>query len=94
MLPLQGFATGVIADVLRRQPSSPGKTQFVWTAAVGPALARATSAVELRDRVLYVTPKDARWAREIERAADTILARLKILLGADSVIDLQVRHLQ
>lgn len=91
MLPLHGFATGVVADLIRRQPPSPGKTTFVWATAVGPALARAAT-VELRDRILYVTPKDARWAREIERAADTILARVQILLGADGVIDVQVRH--
>ena len=91
MRPLQGFATGVVAELIRRQPASPGKTTFVWTTAVGPALSRAAT-VELRDRVLYVTPKDARWAREIERAADTILARVQILLGADSVIDLEVRQ--
>jgi predicted nucleic acid-binding Zn ribbon protein len=92
MLPLQRFATAVVADVIRRQPLSPAKASFAWSVAVGPAIARASS-VELRDAVLYVTPKDARWAREIERAADTILARVQILLGAESVIDLQVRHL-
>ena len=92
MLPLHGFATGVVADVIRRQPLTPAKTAFAWGVAVGPALARASS-VELRDSVLYVTPRDARWAKEIERAAATILARVQILLGAESVIDLQVRHL-
>ena len=92
MLPLQGFATRVVADVIRRQPLTPGKATFAWSVAVGPAIARATS-VELRGGVLYVTPKDARWAKEVDRAADTILTRVQALLGADSVTALRVRHL-
>ena len=82
----------MIADVIRRQPSTPGKIAFAWNVAVGPALARATTSVDLRERVLHVTTKDAHWAKEMERAADTILARVRILLGASAVTDLQVRH--
>lgn len=93
MVPLHGLATGVIADVIRRQPSTPGKISFAWSVAVGPALARVTSHVDLRDRVLHITAKDARWAKEIERATDTIVARLRILLGADTVTALQIRTL-
>jgi len=93
MVPLNGLATGVIADVIRRQPSTPGKIAFAWSVAVGPALARATSSVDLRERILHITAKDARWAKEIERASDTILARLRILLGADTVTFIQVRTL-
>ena len=91
MLPLQGFATAVVADVIRRQPPSPGKTTFAWTVAVGPAISRATS-VELRSGVLYVTPKDARWATEVERASATILKRVQVLLGEDAVTALRLRH--
>ena len=90
MLPLQSFATTVVADVIRRQPLSPAKITFAWTVAVGPAIARATS-VDLRDAVLCVTPKDARWATEVERAAPTILKRVQVLLGADVITDLRVR---
>ena len=92
MLPLQGFATAVVADVIRRQPLSPAKTTFAWTVAVGPAMARATT-VELRDRILYVTPKDARWATEVGRAGDTILKRVQVLLGPDHVTALRLRNL-
>lgn len=92
MLPLQGFATTVVADVIRRQPLSPGKTSLAWTVAVGPAISRATS-VELRDGILYVTPKDARWAAEVDRAAGTILARVQALLGAGLVTALRLRSL-
>jgi predicted nucleic acid-binding Zn ribbon protein len=93
MVPLQGLATAVIADAIRRQPASPARTTFAWTVAVGPALSRATSSVELRDRVLYITPKDAHWRKEFERAAPTILARVQVLLGADTVSYLKVRPL-
>jgi predicted nucleic acid-binding Zn ribbon protein len=90
MVPLHGFATGVVADVIRRQPLSAAKASFAWTVAVGPAISRAT-AVELRDRTLHVTPKDARWATEVDRAAETILKRVQVLLGADAVTALRVR---
>ena len=70
----------VVADIIRRQPASPERTAFAWSAAVGPALARVTS-VELRDRTLVVTARDARWAKEIDRARDTILARVRHLVG-------------
>jgi len=93
MVPLQGLATAVIADIMRRQPSTPGKIAFAWNVAVGPALARVTTSVDLRERVLHITTKDARWAKEIERAADTILARVQILLGTGSVTGLRVRNL-
>ena len=44
MVPLQNFATGVLAEVIRRQPPSPARTTFAWTIAVGPALARSATA--------------------------------------------------
>lgn len=92
MLPLQAFATSVAADVIRRQPLSPGKITFAWTVAVGPAIARATT-VDLRDGILYVTPKDARWATEVDRATPTILKRVQVLLGADAITALRVSSL-
>jgi uncharacterized lipoprotein YmbA len=89
MVPLQNFATGVVAEVIRRQPASPGRTAFAWTVAVGPALARAAM-VTLTDGVLTVRARDPRWAGEIERAADTILKRMQHLLGRDSVRRIEV----
>ncbi|HET9266993.1 MAG TPA: DciA family protein [Vicinamibacterales bacterium] len=89
MVPLQNFATGVLADVIRRQPSSPARTAFAWTVAVGPALARSTTA-SLSDTVLTVRARDPRWAREIERAADTILTRMQDLLGPGSVQTIEI----
>ena len=78
------FASGVLGEVLRRQPASKGKTNFAWQLAVGPALARVTS-VDLRDGVLFVTARDERWRVEIARAKETILTKLQQLLGAESI---------
>jgi predicted nucleic acid-binding Zn ribbon protein len=77
---LHQFAPAVLAEIIRRQPASQERTAFAWTVAVGPALARVTT-VELRDRTLVATARDARWAREIDRARETILARVRHLLG-------------
>ena len=89
VLPLQNVASGVLADIIRRQPASRERTTFAWTVAVGPALARA-AAVSLDNTTLRVTPRDARWAREIERARPAILARLQALLGSDAVKDIHI----
>jgi len=89
MLPLQGIATGVIAEIIRRQPASAEKTSFAWSVAVGPALARVTT-VELRNHNLIVMARDVRWQRELERSRETILARVQLLLGADLVKGLYI----
>jgi predicted nucleic acid-binding Zn ribbon protein len=84
MVPLQNFATRVVADVIRRQPPSPARTTFAWQIAVGPALARSTT-VELQEGVLTVRTRHPQWAREVDRASDTILQRMQHLLGASAV---------
>jgi predicted nucleic acid-binding Zn ribbon protein len=40
--------------------------------------------------VLFVTPKDARWSREIDRSSATLLARVQALLGSDEVTSLRI----
>ena len=89
MIPLQHFAPGVLAAIIRRQPPSGGRTALAWQIAVGPAVARTTT-VDLAGTVLMVTPRDARWGREIARAAPTILPRMQHLLGAEAVTALKV----
>lgn len=89
MVPLQHFATGVLAEVIRRQPPSPERTVFAWQVSVGAALARAT-AVDLREGVLNVRVRDPRYAPEIRRAASTILTRLQHLLGPAAVTRIDV----
>lgn len=89
MIPIQSFASGVLAEIVRRQPASKERTAFAWQLAVGPALARVTT-VELAEGVLVVRAQDARWIREIRRAADTILLRLQHLLGRDAVATISI----
>jgi predicted nucleic acid-binding Zn ribbon protein len=84
MLPVQTIATSVMAELIRRQPASKERTAFAWSIAVGPALSRATT-VDLRNARLFVTARDPRWALEIERANDTILKRVQLLLGPEAV---------
>ncbi len=84
MEPIQQFAPGVLAEIIRRQPASKEKTSFAWQLAVGPALARVTT-VDLREGVLFVAARDERWRAEIARAQDAILAKLQHLLGPESI---------
>ena len=90
MVPLQRFANGVLADVIRRQPSSPERTAFAWQMAVGSALARSTT-ISLHDDVLIVRPRDERWKPELQRSADVIVQRLQNLLGRGAVTRLDIR---
>jgi predicted nucleic acid-binding Zn ribbon protein len=85
----QSFAPSVLAEIVRRQPTSPARTAFAWSVAVGPALARVTT-VELRNHNIIVVARDVQWARELERARDTILPRLQLLLGRDTVKGLHI----
>ena len=72
-------------------PLSNGKVDFAWTAAVGPALARAT-AVKLEDGVLIVEATSEQWTREVRRSSSLILERLQSLLGADAITRIDVRR--
>jgi hypothetical protein len=89
MLPVQHVAASVLAGIIRRQPASRERTAFAWSVVAGPALGRAAT-VEIRDGILIVSPKDARWAPEIERARDTLVLRLQALLGPSAVTSLRV----
>jgi Dna[CI] antecedent DciA-like protein len=90
LLPIHHFSTSVVAEIIRRQPASPEKTRFVWQLAVGPALARVTTA-ELAAGALVVRANDARWMQEIDRARDVILARVQHLIGPDKVARLELQ---
>jgi len=84
MIQLHDFATGVLADLIRRQPASKERTAFAWQLAVGPALARVT-AVDLVDGVLTVSAADPRWVHEVLRARESVLRKMQHVLGADQV---------
>ena len=84
MLPIQSLTTGVLAEMIKRQPASKEKTRFVWQLAVGLAIARVTT-VDLVEGVLTVRCSDQRWTCEIARARPLIMSRLQQMLGADAV---------
>jgi uncharacterized lipoprotein YmbA len=90
MLPIQQFSFPVLAEIVRRQPSSSARTTFAWQLAVGPALARVT-VVTLTDGILTVQSQDPRWAQEIGRSRDIVLRRLQTLLGQEAVRTLSLR---
>lgn len=90
MRSIQNLASGVLADIVRRQPSSPERTSFAWQLAVGPALARVTS-VHLEGTTLTVRAADSRWLKEIDRAKAVVLPKIQQLLGADAVTKIRTR---
>jgi hypothetical protein len=90
MIPLQQFSSGVIAEIVRRQPASKDRTNFAWQLTVGQALARATT-VELRDGVLTVRALDRRWIQEIDRARDNVMLKMQQILGRDQVVRIVTR---
>jgi hypothetical protein len=93
MIPLQNFSSGVLAEIVRRQPASKDRTNFAWQLAVGQALARATT-VELKEGVLTVRAVDRRWIREIERALDSVIEKMQHLLGKEQVARIVTRTSQ
>jgi predicted nucleic acid-binding Zn ribbon protein len=90
MRPLHDSVPGVLSQILRKAPLSPGKVDFAWRAAVGPALARI-STVHLEEHILYVEAADKQWVRELERSSQIILQRLRALLGQTIVASIKVR---
>jgi predicted nucleic acid-binding Zn ribbon protein len=93
MVPVQSFSSGVLAEIVRRQPASKERTNFAWQLAVGQALARATT-VELRDGVLTVRAVDRRWIQEIDRAKANVLVKMQNILGNDQVTRIVTRAAQ
>ena len=89
MRAIQQFTPNVLAEVIRRQPPSEGRTTLAWQVAVGAAIARATS-VQLADGVLTVTAKDPRWVADVESSRGVVLGRLKQLLGNDEVRSIRI----
>ena len=83
MIPAQRILPDTLSEIVRRQPLTPAKVDFAWRTAVGPALARVSSARLDGDGTLRVRMDDERWTREIERGRDVIRARLERLLGDD-----------
>jgi predicted nucleic acid-binding Zn ribbon protein len=85
MEPVQHLIASAIAGIVRPAPLSIEKVMFAWRVSVGPALARLTRVTLRQDGVLEVLVSDARWMKELERSAKTVLERLRDLLGPDEV---------
>ena len=90
MVPLQSFSSGVLAEIVRRQPASKERTNFAWQLAVGQAVARATT-VDLKDGILSVRAVDQRWIHEIERTRGRVLDKMRQILGNDQVSSIVTR---
>ena len=90
--PLTHALPGALRLLLQQMPLSSGKVDFAWTAAVGPAVARAT-AVKLENGLLIVETTSAQWTAEIRRSSPVILERLRSLLNDQAIERIEVRSL-
>ena len=77
--------TSLLPVLLDRAPLTPEKVAFAWRTVVGAAMGRSTRVELLPSGTLLVHTDDVNWRREVERAADVVLPRLRALLGADVV---------
>jgi hypothetical protein len=91
MRPLTQAVPGAVTELLRGVPTSAGKVSFAWRVAVGTGVERVSS-VRLDAHTLLVEVTDQRWAREIARSSPIILARLKTLLGHETINRIVVRE--
>jgi len=90
--PLTHALPGALRLLLQQMPLSSGKVEFAWTAAVGPAVARAT-AVKLESGVLIVETTSAQWTAEIRRSSPMIVERLRSLLNDQTIERIDVREI-
>jgi hypothetical protein len=71
----------MLAEILRRQPTSPAKIECAWRLAAGTAFARAAQVQWAEDGTLRVDVADPAWRREVQRARPMLVERLRGLLG-------------
>lgn len=81
MRPAGSILTALLPTILARAPLSPEKVAFAWRTAVGPAIARNSSAELVGSGTLLVRATDPHWSREIERESALLLSRVQALLG-------------
>jgi hypothetical protein len=86
MQPLQQAVPGAVTALLRQGDLSPGKVEFAWSAAVGPAIAGATKVTLEPGGTLVVRVTSVHWRQAIERATSTILGRLGQYLGEGVIV--------
>ncbi len=81
----------LVADVIRKAPLTDEKVTFAWRLAVGPAIAKATSARLGSDGTLHVAAESNAWIDAVHASIGLIRSRLAHLLGEDSVKRLACR---
>ena len=81
MVPARDAAQQAVAALLHRQPLTAAKVRFAWRAAVGSAMAAATSVALDAHGTLRVAAAGGHWHRETARSAAVIRRRLAALLG-------------
>lgn len=91
MQPLKQAIPRVLVDVVRRAPLSPGKVEFAWGMAVGPAVQRNTE-IRLDGGLLLIDAASRQWADEVRRSSRVIVARLQAYLGDTAITRIEVRH--
>jgi len=90
MRPLAHVVPSALVYLLRHAPTSQGKVELAWSAAVGRALQRVTQ-VKMEGNILVVEATTAQWVQEIARASPIILQRLQQYLGESTVAAIDVR---
>ena len=90
MQPFRDAMPRAVAELIRAAPLSPGKAEFAWRFAVGPAMQRNT-AIRRESGGMVIEVTSGQWADEVRRSARVILARLQTLLGDGAVSRLEVR---
>jgi hypothetical protein len=81
LIAVQRVLPNAIVEIVRRQPTTPEKVDFAWRTAVGPAVARASTASLEPDGTLVIHASDERWQREIQQSLSLVRSRLEALLG-------------
>ena len=90
MLPLKNAMPRVLTEIVRKSPLSPGKVEFAWSMAVGPAVQRNT-AIRLEQGLLIIEAASRQWGDEVKRSSRVIMARLQAMLGEEAVRKMEVR---
>ena len=85
---LRSLLPGVLGKVARESGRA-RHLQPLWREAVGEAIARSCRPVSLEGRTLVVSVPTGDWARELERQAPEIVARLQQHLDRDTVTSLR-----
>ena len=92
MLVVRDVALQAVAASLRSQPLTAAKVRFAWSAAVGPAMSRATTVDLEADGTLRVVAAGSHWCRETARSAAMVTRRLGELLGPDVIRRIVVKE--